>query len=412
MTRSVVGKNIFYMALVQCANYIVPLVMLPYLSRVIGVDGVGVLAMALSVCAIAVIFTDFGFAISSTVWIAKNKDKWKLLEKYVTAIFCIKIIFIFIISIAIFIYTTKFGTDENKYKVMGVIVSATVFFQAFQCTWFFQGLENMKNITICTVTTKMSYLFLVVVFVKSHGDEVVALICFCISNLISTALYLYLMKHEGFKFRQVSKLQIFKIFKDNLPFFYSRVAVGIYSNASTFIVGSQAGVRQAAFYSSSEKLYQASISLTSPISQSLYPHLAKTKDIKTLIKFMAVLLPLMVIGVIICVINSTYIITLIYGQDFQSGSEIFKYFIVISVISFISINFGYPAYSTIDRLDIVNKSVILGGVIQLLLLGVLYLTTNINGLNVVKSLLISESCVCMFRVFMFYRTSMAMRLVK
>lgn len=127
---------------------------------------------------------------------------------------------------------------------------------------------------------------------------------------------------------------------------------------------------------------------------------------------MAVLLPLMVIGVIICVINSTYIITLIYGQDFQSGSEIFKYFIVISVISFISINFGYPAYSTIDRLDIVNKSVILGGVIQLLLLGVLYLTTNINGLNVVKSLLISESCVCMFRVFMFYRTSMAMRLVK
>lgn len=130
MTRSVVGKNIFYMALVQCANYIVPLVMLPYLSRVIGVDGVGVLAMALSVCAIAVIFTDFGFAISSTVWIAKNKDKWKLLEKYVTAIFCIKIIFIFIISIAIFIYTTKFGTDENKYKVMGVIVSATVFFSS------------------------------------------------------------------------------------------------------------------------------------------------------------------------------------------------------------------------------------------------------------------------------------------
>ncbi|MFB9998018.1 oligosaccharide flippase family protein [Providencia rustigianii] len=66
--------------------------------------------------------------------------------------------------------------------------------------------------------------------------------------------------------------------KSSYTYFLSRASVVIYTSASTFIVGSYSGLNQAALFSSAEKLYQAGQSITSPVSQAIFPHIARTGE--------------------------------------------------------------------------------------------------------------------------------------
>lgn len=401
MIRSKVGKNIFYMTFVQIANYIAPLVILPYLARVIGINGVGSVAIALSVVSLGMVLTDFGFAISSPAWIAQNNTNIKKISNYISGVVYVKFLLIFIFILLYLLYVivfqnTTFGIEGN------VLLIAIVFFQGFQMPWVFQGMEKMKNITICTLVAKLSYLLLVILFVKKINGVNTTLLCFLISNILATVSGLLLMRREGIRLKCFSMVLSRKLFYDNIYFFFSRVAVSIYTNASTFIVGSFAGVHQAALYSSAEKLYTGGVSLSAPVSQALYPHLAKTKDIKLLIRLVIIATPLMLLGGGICIYYARDIMSLIYGADFAGADKLLRIFIITAVVSIISINFGYPAFSTVNRLDIVNKSVILGGGLQLISLGILFIAGKINAFNVVLSILFVETAVLLFRLFTFF----------
>ncbi|WP_311763134.1 oligosaccharide flippase family protein [Proteus terrae] len=398
MSYTHINKNIFYLIFVQLANYIAPLVILPYLSRTIGLEGVGTVVIALSLCSLALIFTDFGFAVAGPYWIAKNNNKNNKLALYMGSVFILKLIFFIIILLTYITCSYFINFIKNQTIYFHIIILSTIFFQSFQITWFFQGIEKMKNITICTVTTKITYLILVIVFVSNKDDVNFTLFCFMFSNLLSTTLGLYLMYKEKHYILISTPKYILKVFKGNTSFFLSRAAVGIYTSASTFLVGNYAGTQQAALYSSAEKLYQGAISLTAPVSQALYPHLAKSGDRKILYKFIFILSPIMLFCGFICIYFSDSIITFIYGKDFLEASSLLKIFILISIISFISINFGYPAYSTIGRLDLVNKSVILGGTLQLILIITLTSIDKLNANSIVISILFTEIIILLFRV--------------
>lgn len=401
MKNSRVISNVFYLTLVQFANYVAPLFVLPYLSRVIGIEGVGVVVIVLSISALGVILTDFGFAVSSPAWIAQNSENRTDVSNYFTNVCFIKIFLIIIACILYLIYCffdeTILPTGKTSLIILAIIIT-----QGFQMTWIFQGLEKMKHITICTIVTKSSYLLLVLMFVTKNNGVNTTLICFLISNILSTMIGFMLIRKERIYFQGLSFSMALDIFKKNIPFFFSRVAVGVYTNASTFVVGNFSGVHQAALYSGAEKLYQGIVSLSAPISQALYPHLAKTRDVKLLIKVMVFLSPFMALGVGVCTYYSREILILIYGNSFAAADKILTMFIITSVISIVSINFGYPAYSTIGRLDIVNKSVLLGGLLQFLFLMMMYFTNNINGLNVVISIFLIETVIFIFRLVIFF----------
>lgn len=399
LPSSNIKKNLLYLILVQLANYIAPLVILPYLARVIGIDGVGIVAICLSICAIALIVTDFGFAISSTYWISINRGKKNKIATYIGAVLIIKII----LSLSFIAILSLYPIDE-MIKVQNILypLIAAIVFQTFQIPWFFQGIERMQNITYCTVATKLSYLILVILYVKNENNIPLVITFFAISNFIYSLMGFILYYKQGYTISIPSIRKLYMVFKNNIPFFFSRAAVGIYTSASTLIVGSYAGSYQAALYSSSEKLYQGAVSLTSPISQVLYPHLAKTKDRKILIKMLYTLLPIGFILSGLCIYFSDNIIIIIYGKDFLEASRILKVFIFISILSFISINLGYPLYSTINRLDIVNKSVVIGGFLQLIFVLLLYITHNITAYNISLSILVTEIVILQLRLIPFY----------
>ncbi|WP_265503647.1 oligosaccharide flippase family protein, partial [Providencia heimbachae] len=74
-------KNIFSMFSIQGVNYLIPLIMVPYLVRKLGLDGFGVYSIILAITQYFVIITDYGFSLSASRQIALNIQNKNIVSK-------------------------------------------------------------------------------------------------------------------------------------------------------------------------------------------------------------------------------------------------------------------------------------------------------------------------------------------
>ncbi|EMN6542746.1 O33 family O-antigen flippase, partial [Escherichia coli] len=382
-------------------NYVAPFLVLPYLSRVLSVDNFGLLMMIISASSIALIVTDYGFSLSGPLFVAVNKHNKVVINQYIGTIYLIKSVLISIIwFLFLFIYfisDNEITSHFSNILWLGVIITT----QSFQPIWFFQGLEKMKNITFSLIISKSVYVILIFCLVKTNHVERVFL-ALVLSNVVTLVISNYLLYRNGYAIGTPCNKLFRDEIKNSFPFFLSRAAVGVYTSASTFIVGSFAGLNQAAVYSSAEKLYQAGQNALSPISQALYPYLARSGDKKTLYKFVVLFFILLCM---ICILSSYYsntIVMLFFGNKYNAASQVLNVFLLSLVITFVSFNFGYPAFAAIKRVQIVNYTVVLGGGLQLLMIIILIVSEKITPLNMARSVLFTETLVLISRLGLYF----------
>lgn len=402
MSSKTILKNTFALVLVQFANYLAPLLVFPYLSRVFSVNTFGLIMVALSLCSIGFLITDYGFNLSATYWIAKHKSNIERVSKYVGAAFVIKVIIFGFYCAALLVYGLFGDQGLAAHREMLFLIGCVVFSQTFQPLWFFQGIEKMKNVTLYMVASKLSYLLIVLAIVNGENDKSLVLISLCASNVLATLIALLAIYHEGYRIKLPTFILIRYVFETSTSFFFSRIAVSLYTSASTFIVGSYAGLQPAAMYSAAEKLYLAGQSITSPVSQALYPYLARTKDKKMLFKFIIFTLPIIVCGCLIVDYSASFWLRLLYGSGFDAAAPILQVFLACTIVTFISINLGYPAFAAIKKVKLANNTVLLGGSMHITLLALLYFTNNITAIHVAICVLITETCVLVSRCFLLY----------
>lgn len=402
MINKILLKNMVALTLVQFSNYLAPLLVLPYLTRVLGTDGFGMIMMSLSLCSIGFILTDYGFNLSASYWIAKNSQNRERVSKYIGAVYIIKAIIISLFIVGLIFYSLISNSLLATQPGLIILIALVVLFQSFQPMWFFQGIEKLKNVTIYMVTSKLSYLLLVWLLVKKENDVNFVLVSLCISNLLATVISVASIYKEGYKVAKPAWYLIKHVFRSSSGFFLARASVSVYTSASTLIVGSYAGLHQAAMYSSAEKLYMAGQSLSSPVSQALYPYLARTGNSKALLKIMAVLVPVFIIGCLGVSLISADFIRIFYGNGFEDAARIFNIFLLSLIVTFVSINFGYPAFAALGKLHWANVTVFIGGGLQILLLVFLYCNEIITGINVAICVLVTETTVLICRGILLY----------
>ncbi|MGQ4869874.1 oligosaccharide flippase family protein [Aeromonas caviae] len=396
-----VYKNIVFLLLVQFSNYIAPLLVLPYLTRVLGIEKFGVFVIVMSMTSIAMILTDFGFNLSGTHWVARHHEQREQVAKYLGSVTLIKFFLALVSSIGVVLYSWLIP-QAGFSNILLFSIFFVIFSQAFQLTWFFQGIEKMKNITISLVTAKILYMILVFSLVRGAEDIHLVLYSLAGSNIIASLIGTWLLKKAGYRFAFPSIKLVWKVFFSSVEFFMSRAAVGLYTSASAFIVGSVCGAQQAALYFSAEKLYQAGQGVTTSVTQALYPYLTRTPDVKVFYRVITFLILPLLMGCSTIYFFSSDVLSFFYGQSFSQASDILRVFLICSVVTFIGINFGYPAFSMLGRIDIANKTVLWGAALQLVSLIVMYRLEIISAINVCYSVLLVESVVMLLRVSMFY----------
>lgn len=398
--RNVLFSNIAALAVLQFATYLTPLLIVPYLTRVLGPAGYGIVAICLAIIQMSLILTDFGFNLSSTEYIARNKQDKELINKHIGSVIQVKLLLLSVCVVVLFVFINQ---QLHRYQFEFFLYSCVaVLGQTFQSLWFFQGIEKMKRITAFLTISKFLYVVLTFILVNNVDKGRFVVLSFALSQIIGAVLSQYYIRKEGYGYVLASFSDMRSVLKSSALFFWSRLAVATYTTASTLVVGSSGSV-QAGYYAASEQLYKAGQNIMTPVSQALYPYMARSKNWALFFKMMMVLTIILTVGSVAAIILSQWLIVLIFGSEYLVSQNVFIIFMMALVVTFVSTNFGYPVFSALGCVKIANFTVIIGATVHITILLSLFLLEKISALNVVKAVLFTEVFVLILRIFFFIK---------
>ena len=147
-------ENFFSLYFLQLASYVLPLITLPYLVRVLGPEKFGLIAFAQAFIQYFMLLTDFGFNLSATREISIHREDKNKISRIFVSVFIVKLLLLLIAAIIIAIIVNsfdKFSSDKIVFYLTSLSIIGWVMFPQ----WFFQGIENMKFVTLFNISAKL-----------------------------------------------------------------------------------------------------------------------------------------------------------------------------------------------------------------------------------------------------------------
>lgn len=400
-------SNFLSLSVLQAFTYVLPLITLPYLVRVLGVDKFGLVIFAQSFIIFFNVLVDFGFDLSATREVSIHRDDKKKLTEIFSSVMIIKFILLWvsfiILSIIIFSFK-KFSVDWKLYyfTFLGVIG------QALFPIWYFQGLERMRYIATINIVSKLIFTIAIFIFVQDNTDYILVPILNGL-GVIVVGLYSVLIIRKDFQqsFQIQSMHTLIIYFKDSSQFFLSRISVSIYTSANAFVLGLFTNATMVGYYSIAEKLYMAIQSLYQPIVQVLYPYVAKEKNIRLFKKIFYSVVGLNIFGVVFLYFFGEYIFALLFTKEIGRESIfVFKILLIANLIVVPSILIGYPFLGALGFAKYANVSVIYASIAHIIGLSFLALINSITIYNVAITVIFTQIIDFIYRFYGLYKNKL------
>ena len=252
--KKIVFGNFVSLTSLQSINYILPLIMLPYLVRVLGMEKFGLIAFAQALVQYFLILTDYGFSLSATKTISLVGDNKQKINQVFSSVMTVKLIFTglsFIIICALLYFVPKFKTDWPVYMLsFGSVVGSTLF-----PVWFFQGKEKMNYITIVNIISGLISLGFIFIFIKGPQDYLLIPFLYSFLSIICGVAGLYIA-FKKFRVRFIlQKISSIKHeLKDGWHVFISILSINAYTTTRIFAVGLLTNNVITGYYSLAEKI--------------------------------------------------------------------------------------------------------------------------------------------------------------
>jgi len=400
--------NFFSLSILQVANYILPLITIPYLVRVLGPEKFGLLSFSQAFIQYFIILSDYGFNLSATRKIAISKDDNKKISEIVSAVFIIKamlVLFGFIIVLLSVIFIHKFNQDWGLYIASyGMVIGNALF-----PVWYFQGVQRMRYITLLNLLSKIIATITIFVFIKQSSDYIYVPIFNSLGFIISGGLSIFfILRHFEIKFKFVPISEVIEELKDGWHVFISMFSISLYTTTNTVILGFFVSNTLIGYYSAAEKIIRAIASLFVPLFQAFYPHvsLLATKNINkaiNLLKKITVIVGAITLLTSICIfIFSKEIIILILGNNYLDSKIIFQLFSPLPFIismAFIFANLGMLPFK-LDR--IFSRIYVFGAIYSVSLILFLLYFLNMGIIAAVITNLTTEIILTFLMLYMLY----------
>mgnify|MGYP006113893791 FL=1 len=401
--KKIIAKNYVALLFIQGTNFILPLIIFPYLVRTLGSEKYGLVMVAQSVALFLTIIVDFGFNISATREVANLKNDKEKLSQFYWNVFSIKLVLIiitFLLLLGLIICVDKFSVDPLIYLFsFGLVLGQAIF-----PTWFFQGIEKMQVITIVNVAAKLFFTISLFFVVLSPSDYQYVPIFnglgFVISGLFG---FVFSLQYVKFIFPKLS--QVKEIIENSSSLFFSNFAVSLYTSSNTLILGFFAGDSIAGVYASMEKLILAIKSLYSPFYQAIFPNLSTKPydEIRSYIDKMRI--PIGFLGLIISIIiffGAKQILMLAFDDALIVGySAVFQILGLISILSSLNMLYVTLYYPSIKKYKIRMKILISGGFLNLIIALSLVKFYTIYGVAI--SAVTTELFILLLAVYFYYK---------
>jgi len=382
---------------IQLANALLPLLLAPFLTRVLGKDGYGLFALGIAFIQIATILTDYGFGLSAVYQIARSRGNMDKIRRISGAVYACKLALCVLATACVFLYPLvqdSYAAHRGYFWVLSLSVIGIT----LQPVWLFQGLERMGAITLYVLVSRLSFVGLTLLLARNAGDlELVAWLN-GLSHLLAAAIGLAFVYRAGAWPRWTGWRYAKRIFASSTEYFWSRLAVASYGAGAILFLGTFSTPAQVAIYSVAEQFYRGAIAVYSPVTQALYPHMARHRDVALFKKLFALALAVAAVGIVMGVILGPWLIDLVFGHEYAQSYGVFFVFMLALAAAVPSILLGYPFLGALGNASAANRSVVFAGLIQVLALAALYAAGWFSALAVVGAVLAAEVSALLWRI--------------
>lgn len=209
MNNKSLFKNSIYKSLLSIANIAVPIIIGPYITKLLDINLYGAYNKVYAEFQIFLIFATFGIYTFGVREISKIRNDEKKVASLFTNLFALGLITNVATGIVYVIYSliTSTGITTQIYLIFIIQIVANIFYIEF----LNEALENYKFITIKTLIVKIIYLVLLLFFVRKPEDIIIyaVIISFIVflNNIIS---FIYVKRKIKFDFKNIKLLQYIK----------------------------------------------------------------------------------------------------------------------------------------------------------------------------------------------------------
>lgn len=393
LKKSKLLKNSIWLTILQIVNTVIPVLTIPYITRVLGAKEYGVFSIALNWILYLQVLVEFGFGLSGARKVALIDDKNsielnRLYNNIISSRIVLSIISFIILNI-ISLFTRVSLTTYLCMLILFIMIVGTT----FQLTWLFQGKQDMKFITIINVISRLFSVILIFIFVKSEKDIYLYCLLYSITLFLSSIISIKVARK---KYNLRYKMAIFNDIKQEINdakyLFASAAMTKIFSGFGTTVLGLFASNSITGIFSAIYKIPYVLTMFFMPISQALYPYnSAKFKNsysdgVNSVKKICIPVFVVFSLLSILIILFKDVIVALLFGDEYSKYSIIVLPLVVQFLFAIINNFLGIQILVASGNTKKYSKAFTIGCVVIIilnLLLGKLY---GIYGVSIAAAI--------------------------
>ncbi|MGH9450710.1 MAG: flippase [Terriglobia bacterium] len=270
--RHPLASNALSLYGVQFAKYLLPLVTIPYLTRVLGPSGWGLVAVAQAYGAYLSLPVSYGFNFSATRDVARFKEDRERLSDIFASVMgakCLLASFCIAISFGVAYWVPVF---RGKPLLLWMAVFAALV-PCFTPIWYFVGLEQLKLVATLDIAARSVATAGIFVVVHHRNDAWKVLAVYGAGSSVALVAGTYLAYRELIP-RLPAWGSIWEVLRAGRSMFVSSSAIGLYASGNAFILSLFAPPFVVGYYAGAEKMVRAALQLFQPPYQALFPRVS------------------------------------------------------------------------------------------------------------------------------------------
>ena len=262
-------KNLSYQSIYQLLTVITPLIVTPYISRILGPDNIGIYSYTYSIAYYFVMFALMGVANYGNRTISANNTTRENRSRVFWEIYSFQFIMSIVMTIAYLFYIIWFCRYE---KVISIIQMIYVMTSVIDISWLFFGVEDVRHVVIRNTIVKIMSLMGIFIFVKNSDDLWIYTLLLTGGQFIGGAtMWLSLKKYIFFVKPHFSGIK--KHIIPNITLFIPVIAISLYKTMDKIMLGILSSDSQVGFYTNAESLINAPMGFIVAVGTVMLPRI-------------------------------------------------------------------------------------------------------------------------------------------
>ena len=309
-------------------SIVLPLITAPYVSRRLGVVGIGNISFTQAIFVYFNLLAAMGTGTYAQRLIASKQDNPISLDAAFWEIVVLKGFLTIIAAICYSIYIGLFG---GKFKLLFCVQFVDLMVNAVDIAWLFQGIEDFRKTVSRQIIIRIIGAISVFLFVRQEGDEYKYLLCHSIPMIIGYASMWLDIKSVGIVIVK-KDIHPFSHLYGVIALFVPYIAVLLFSYVDRIMIGGMTkNIAEVGYYEQGNKFVAVSITFITSLTTVLLPKIAslyQSNNLKVLqdyivraVKFVLCFGCLLTIG--LCMVGEN-LVPWYFGDEFLPSLPIMR----------------------------------------------------------------------------------------